>query len=68
MPIFPKPYESFNGGISFKLHLSNYATKTDLKGAGATGVHPSDLATNSDLDRLKAEVDKIDVDKLKNYS
>ena len=66
MPIFPKPYESFNGGISFKLDLSNYATKTDLK--GATGVHPSDLAANSDLDRLKAEVDKIDVDKLKNYS
>ena len=28
---FPKPYESFGGDISFKVDLSNYATKSDLK-------------------------------------
>ena len=28
---FPKPYETFGGNINFKVHLSNYATKTDLK-------------------------------------
>ena len=43
--------------------MSNYATKVDLK--GATGVDTSNLASKSDLASLKAEVDKIDVDKLK---
>ena len=28
---FPKPYELFGRHINFKIHLSNYATKTDLK-------------------------------------
>ena len=42
---------------------SKYATKTDLK--NAAGVDTSKLASNSDLANLKAEVDKIDVDKLK---
>ena len=43
--------------------MSNYAAKADLK--GATGVDKSNLATNSDLAVLKAEVDKIDINKLK---
>ena len=30
---FPKPYEPFGGDINVKLHLSNNATKTDLKNA-----------------------------------
>ena len=33
---FPKPYEPFGGDISFKVDLSNYATKSDLK--NATGI------------------------------
>ena len=33
---FPKPSESFGGDISFKVDLSNYATKSDLK--NTTGV------------------------------
>ena len=45
------------------LGLSNYATKADLK--GATEVDTSFLAAKSDLARLTAEVNKIDVDKLK---
>ena len=28
---FPKPYESFEGNISVKVDLSNYATKSDIK-------------------------------------
>ena len=28
---FPKPYEPLGGDINVKAHLSNYATKTDLK-------------------------------------
>ena len=43
--------------------MSSYATKADLK--NATGVDTSKLADKSDLASLKAEVDKIDVDKLK---
>ena len=47
-----------------KFDLSNYATKADLK--NATGIDTSKLATKSDFVRLKAEVDKIDIVKLKN--
>ena len=43
--------------------MSNYATKSDLK--NATEIDTSKLAAKSDLASLKAEVDKIDVDKLK---
>ena len=28
---FPKPYEPFSGDINVKVHLSNYATKADIK-------------------------------------
>ena len=43
--------------------LYNYATKKYLK--KATGVDISKLVAKSDLASLKAEIDKIDVDKLK---
>ena len=46
-----------------KFDLSNYATKADLK--NAIGIDTSKLATKSDFVRLKAEVDKIDIGKLK---
>ena len=45
------------------MDLSNYAIKADLK--GITGLHTSNLAAKSYLTRLKAEVDKMDQDKLK---
>ena len=60
---FPKPYRSFEGNVKVKLDLSSYATKAELK--NATGVNTSKLAAKPDLAGLKAEVDKIDVDKLK---
>ena len=61
---FPKPYKSFDGDINVKLDLSNYATKSDLK--NATGIDTSKLAAKSDLVSLKAEVDKLNIDKLEN--
>ena len=59
----PKPYRTFGGNINVKVDLSSYATKLDLK--NATGVDTSKLAAKSDLASLKAEIDKIDIDKLK---
>ena len=59
---FPKPYEPFGGDISVKVDLSIYATKTDLK--KATGIDTPQLATKSDLVSLRAEVYKLDIDKL----
>ena len=43
--------------------MSNYGTKADLKNASGTVTYK--LAAKSDLASLKAEVDKIDVDKFK---
>ena len=43
---------------------SNYVTKADLK--STTGIDISKLAPKSDLVSLKAEVEKLDIDKLKN--
>ena len=43
--------------------MSNYAIKTNLK--GVTEIDTTNLALKSDLVKLKAEKDKIDVDKLK---
>ena len=60
---FLKPHEPFGGDINIKVDLSNYATKTDLK--NATGIDTSEIAAKFDLVSLKAEVDKLDVDKLK---
>ena len=59
---FPKPYEPFEEDISVRLDLSSYATKADLK--NATGINKSKVAAKSDLTSLKAEVEKLDVDKL----
>ena len=42
--------------------MSNYATKADLK--NVTGTDTSKLAAKSDLANLKAETDKLDIDKL----
>ena len=63
---FPKPYEPFLRDISVKVDLSNDATKADLK--NATGIDTSKLAAKSDLVSLKAEVDKLDIDKLIPFS
>ena len=46
------------------LYLSYYATKTDLK--NATGIDTSSFAKKIDLADLKFNVDKLDINKLKN--
>ena len=60
---FPKPYRAFERKVKVELYLSSYATKADLK--NATGIDTSKLTTKSDLVSLKAEVDKLDTEKLK---
>ena len=60
---FPQP-KSLGANVKVELDLSNYATKTDLK--NATGVDASNFARNTDLAHLKSDVDKLDIDKLKN--
>ena len=44
--------------------MSNYGTKTDLK--SETGVDTSSFAIKIDLASLKSNVDKLNIDKLKN--
>ena len=60
---FRNPYRSFKGNVKVDLDLSSYATKADLK--NETEVDTSRLAAKPDLASLKAEVDQIDVEKLK---
>ena len=50
--------------MKVELDLSNHATKADLK--NATGVGTSQFAKTIDLASLKSNVDKSDIDKLKN--
>ena len=57
------PYESSSNNVKVELDLTNYATKTDLK--NITHVVVSSFASKTNLAALKAEVDKIDTDKLK---
>ena len=61
---FPKPYEPFGGDINVKVDLSNYATKTDIK--NISHVDTSSFVLKANLANLKTEVDKLDIDKLKN--
>ena len=49
---FPKP-KSLRGRVKVELDLSNYAAKADLKNAAG-------------LANLRSNVDKLDIDKLKN--
>ena len=58
----PKSFRSFGRNINVKVDLSNYATKTDLK--NVTHVDTSSFALKRNLANLKAEVDKLDIDKL----
>ena len=50
--------------MKVELDLSNYATKADFK--NAAGVDTSNFAKKIDLANLKNDVDKLDIDKLKN--
>ena len=50
--------------MKVELELSSYATKTDLK--SAAGIDKLSFAKKVDLATLKSNVDKLDIDKLKN--
>ena len=50
--------------VKVELDLSDYATKANLK--NAADVDTLDLAEKSDLTNLKSDLDKLDIDKLKN--
>ena len=56
-------YKNNSNNIKIELDLANYATKDDVK--NITHVDVSSYASKTNLAALKAEVDKIDVDKLK---
>ena len=61
---FPEP--KFSGKrVKVKLDLSNYATKEDLK--NAAGVDTLEFAKKVDLAILRSYVNKLDINKLKNY-
>ena len=60
---FAKLYEPFGGDVNFKVDLSNYATKADIK--NISHVDTSSYALKTNLANLKTEVDKLDIDKLK---
>ena len=62
---FSKPYGPLGRDINVKVHLFNYATKADLK--NSTGVDTSQLTSKSDFASSKAELHKIDVNKLKPF-
>ena len=59
---FPKPYEDFVGKVNIELDLPNYEKEAVLKGLAS--VNTNDLAAKLDLASLKAEVNKIDINKL----
>ena len=60
---FPTP-KSLGANVKVELDLPNYGTKADLK--NATGVDATPFAKETDLANLKSDVDKLDIDKLKN--
>ena len=63
MSYFPEPYTRRKSKIKVELDLSNYATKSNLK--NKISVDISHFAKKTDLPNLKADVDKLDIGKLK---
>ena len=60
---FPKPFNShFGDGITVRIDLSNYATKTDIK--NTSHIDTSSFALKTNLDSLKPEVNKLVIVKL----
>ena len=60
---FPKP-NHLGENAKTELDLSNYVTKADLK--KETGIDTSEFPKKNDLDNLKSDIDKLDIEKLKN--
>ena len=64
MSYYPEPDSHVRYKVKVVLDLPSYATKKELD--HATGVDTSDLAAKKDFIALKAEVDKLDINKLVN--
>ena len=60
---FPEP-NSWGAIVKVDLDLYNYATKADLKNAARVDI--SSFAKRTDLANLKSNLDKLDIDKIKN--
>ena len=60
---FPEP-KSLGGRVKVELDLSNYVTKADFKNPTANNTSKFDKKV--DLASLKSNVDKLEIDKLKN--
>ena len=58
--------KSLRGKKKVELDLSNFATKTDLK--NATGINTSSFAKKVYVAGSKSNIDKLDIDKLKNIA
>ena len=64
MSFYPEPDSHIRDKVEVVLDLSNYATKKDLE--HATGVGTSGLVAKKDFIALKAEVEKLNINKLVN--
>ena len=64
MSYYPEPDSHIRDIVKVVFDLSDYATKKELE--HATGIDTSDLAAKKDFIALKAEVDKLDINKLVN--
>ena len=66
MSYYPEPDSHIGDKVKVLLDLSNDATKKDV--CHAAGVDTSDLAAKNDIIALKAEVNKLDINKLTKVS
>ena len=64
MSCYPEPDSHIRDKVKVVLELSNYATKKELE--HVTGIDKSDVAANKYFIELKAEVNKLDINKLTN--
>ena len=64
MGYYPEPDSHIRGKVKAVLDLSNYATKKELDHAKV--VDTFDLPAKKDIAALKAEVGKLDINKLVN--
>ena len=66
MSYYPETDSHIRDKVKVVLDLSNYATKKELDLILEIRVDTSDLASKKDFTALKAEVDKLDINKLAN--
>ena len=65
MSYYPEPDSHLRNRVKVALDITNDSTKTELE--HATGIDTFDLAAKKYFITLKAEVDKIDMNKLTNF-